>query len=85
MELTDGDGFAALVAAAAAAESAAEGDDGRADGEAGDNTVMPGLHAELSYQRPYPSRFAANVEIFCTFECATRPHTAESAVKNVSI
>ncbi len=28
---------------------------------------MPGLHSELSYQRPYPARFATNAQSFATF------------------
>ena len=62
MELADGKGFAALLAAAAATERRAEDNDGRAEGEARDETMNRGLHGELNYQRSYLPHFAANIQ-----------------------
>jgi hypothetical protein len=62
MELADGNGFAALLAATAPTEHRANTKDGRAEGEARDETMNCGLHGELSYQRSYLGQFAPNTE-----------------------
>jgi hypothetical protein len=83
MELADGVGFAILVAAATA-DNPTEDDDRRADGEAGDETIDQGLHAELDYQRLYPGHFVTNVQQFLGIRLRAAPHTAEPAAKIVA-
>jgi hypothetical protein len=72
VELADSQGFAALLAAAAAGEPRANGKDGRAEGEARDETMNFGLHGELSYQRSYLRHFAPNTQTSYAFRVRAR-------------
>ena len=62
MELAHGKGFATLLALLQPAERSSEDDDGRAEGEARDETMNNGLHGELNYQRSYLPHFATNIQ-----------------------